>query len=669
MTTLRLENLHVPGSLPAENPFPVFRDRNPHRAVPFESSVEPRYRKLAGWNTGARMLPYRVQDRYDRAGRPQTLPAIVLENDRLRATFLPTQGGRLWSLYHKRRERELLARNTVFQPANLAIRNAWFAGGIEWNVGQYGHSALTCAPVFASEIRQADGSPTLRLHEFERTKRLFWQTDLSLPPGSEFLIAHTRVLNAFAEEASMYWWTNIAVPEAPGVRVIAPAAQALFVTPRRGFGQATLPQLPSLDGRDGTYAVNASFANEVFMQCEAAPHPFVAALDRAGTGFVEASTARLTVRKLFCWGMHAGGRHWQDFLSPAGPYIEIQAGLAPTQLHGAVLPPHTAWDWTEVFGYLEADPRAVHSHDWCVATAAVEAALNARMPAAQLARINAGCRAQVDRPAIRILQPGAGWGALERRRRAARGAPPVPPAFAFPDATLAGEPERWLPLLKGGVLPPAAEPGEWMVQSEWRDELAASLTRPGGGHWQSWLHYGVMLYEASDDAGAERAWLESLALQPSVWVWRNLAVLAQTRRDFAAAQRHYEQAWRLTPSLGEADRIALAREIMRALVAWGDARATAAFFAILPPSHQADEGVQIARAQAAMALGELDAVEDVLQREFVTIREGDVTLTDLWFELWARREAAGGSVTAEHRRLAGERHPAPARIDFRGLPS
>ena len=41
--------------------------------------------------------------------------------------------------------RELLFNNPIYQPANLALRNAWLAGGIEWNVGQFGHSFLTCS--------------------------------------------------------------------------------------------------------------------------------------------------------------------------------------------------------------------------------------------------------------------------------------------------------------------------------------------------------------------------------------------------------------------------------------------------------------------------------------------------------------------------------------------
>ena len=76
---------------------------------------------------------------------PLLMPGVRLGNEILKATFLPELGGRLISLLHKPLGRELLNRNPVFQPANLAIRNAWFSGGIEWNIGQLGHTFSTCS--------------------------------------------------------------------------------------------------------------------------------------------------------------------------------------------------------------------------------------------------------------------------------------------------------------------------------------------------------------------------------------------------------------------------------------------------------------------------------------------------------------------------------------------
>ncbi|HEY8663638.1 MAG TPA: DUF5107 domain-containing protein, partial [Propionibacteriaceae bacterium] len=54
------------------------------------------------------VLPYDSQDSFDRHVETRDLRVAVLENDRLKATFLLDLGGRLWTLYDKVAGRELL---------------------------------------------------------------------------------------------------------------------------------------------------------------------------------------------------------------------------------------------------------------------------------------------------------------------------------------------------------------------------------------------------------------------------------------------------------------------------------------------------------------------------------------------------------------------------------
>jgi hypothetical protein len=671
MTTLRVDNLTLPGApLGAENPLPRFRDPQADYPVKILPSVPPEKHAGFGAQAGFRALPYRMQDDYTRARRPLTLRTIVLENAYLAATFLPELGGRLYSLIAKPHGRELLARNPVFQPANLALRNAWFSGGIEWNIGQFGHTFGTCAPLFAAAIAGPGGAPGLRLYEFERCKRLFWQIDFYLPPESPLLLAYTRVVNPNEEAASMYWWTNIAVPEAPDVRVLAPARQALYLDSSfhdLGFGAADLPRLPSLPGKDPTYSLNFPFANEFFFQCDEADLPWETALDGRGTGMFEAATPRLKYRKLFCWGNHQGGQRWQEFLSvPGQAYIEIQAGLAPTQLHSQPLPPRAAWDWTQAFGYLAADPELVHSPDWPTAWQAADRAIKALIDPARLARLEDEFRGRADAPPTELLHAGAGWGALELARRARTpGAPTVPAAFVFPEATLGDEQRKWLGLLQDGYLAeqdPAAPPGEWMTQPEWEQLLEASLARPEGRHWYALLHAGVMRMERYDYAGAEAAWRESNECAPSAWAYRNLAQLALRRGDRESALERYAQAWRLLPAGGE-----LAQEYLQALCAAGEFERARKVYEQLAPAARSRDRIRILHGRISMGLGDLDAVEQALGHEYADIREGETELTDLWFELWARRVAAqtGRAIDDQLRREVEQRYPPPLRIDYR----
>ena len=90
------------------------------------------------------ILPYKMQNRYTAELYDTEYVAAVLENDHLKAVFLPELGGRLWSLYDKDAKRDIIYANDAVKFGNLALRNAWFAGGVEWNIGMKGHSPLTC---------------------------------------------------------------------------------------------------------------------------------------------------------------------------------------------------------------------------------------------------------------------------------------------------------------------------------------------------------------------------------------------------------------------------------------------------------------------------------------------------------------------------------------------
>ncbi|NLB39644.1 MAG: DUF5107 domain-containing protein, partial [Clostridiales bacterium] len=106
-------------------------------------------------------FPYLAQDNYGRTLTDRKLPGVVLENEWLRASFAPSMGGKLWSLYDKHADKELLFNNPVLRPANLAARNAWCSGGVEWNCGIPGHTPLTCEPLFTCTLTMDDGTPVL----------------------------------------------------------------------------------------------------------------------------------------------------------------------------------------------------------------------------------------------------------------------------------------------------------------------------------------------------------------------------------------------------------------------------------------------------------------------------------------------------------------------------
>ena len=110
------------------------------------------------------MIPYLRQDGYNRKRSLKDFKAVVLENDYLKAVFIPELGRRMWQLYDKEKQQDLVYVNPVFQPCNLALRNAWFSGGVEFNIGMQGHTPFTCSPLFyKSDKTKTDYS--IKAHE------------------------------------------------------------------------------------------------------------------------------------------------------------------------------------------------------------------------------------------------------------------------------------------------------------------------------------------------------------------------------------------------------------------------------------------------------------------------------------------------------------------------
>jgi len=482
MSTLTISSLTMPAAaMPRENPLTPLRTYETASAAG-ASAPQADYPDRGQEHS---ILPYRLQDQYDRTRTPRTFKTAVLDNDALRATFLLDLGGRLWSLIDKRQGgRELLYVNPVFQPANLAVRDAWFTGGVEWNISIIGHCPLTCSPLFAARVRADDGGDVLRLYEWDRIRRVPFQIDFWLPRDKPFLLARPRITNPSDHTIPMYWWSNIAVPERNDVRVLSPATLAY----RHDYdGSLVEHHVPIYNGDDVTYTTNRKSAADLYFRIPENHRPWIAALDGRGRGLVHASTARLRGRKMFNWGMDPGGRRWQEFLSqPGQAYIEIQGGLAQTQGDYLAMPAHATWEWLEAYGLIEADPTIAHGSDWTAAFGSVQRELDHRLPQSWLDAELSRTAAIADLAPTEILHHGSGWGALERIRRERSGESAfASPALLFPDDSLTAEQSPWLTLLNEGALPPqdpSQSPGPLMVQPEWRPLLEKSAAQPQAQH-------------------------------------------------------------------------------------------------------------------------------------------------------------------------------------------
>ncbi len=582
------------------------------------------------------IFPYRMQDLYDRDSGEKPYIGVILENEYLRALFLPELGGRLWSLFDKVKGRELLYANSIVRPCNLAVRNAWLAGGIEFNCGMVGHHPFTCSRIFAAETHLSDGTPVLRMYEYERIRACVYQMDFFLPEGSKKLFSRMRIVNPTHRTTPMYWWSNIAVKENKNARDIIDATE----TYNNSDGVGKNP-VPYRNGLDITYPSNNPVAIDYFWKIPPQNRKYTAYLNEEGYGLVQTSTDRLQGRKLFVWGQGEGGARWQEFLTADGEdgkYVEIQAGLAHTQYECLPMPPKTAWEWMEAYGPLEADPGLVHG-DWEKARAEVGARLEALVGRAELEALLVSTKKMATAPAEKLICAGSGYGRLENLRREAADLPQICPHLDFGD--VGQEQAPWVRLLKTGSIAAGPEPDRdppisWMLQPEWTELLEKSADCH-----EKYIHLAAIYMAECRLRDSAEALEKALEYGESATALFLSAQIHRMNGDLSSAASLEERAHRLLP----AD-LSLAREALALMLRTKMHAQVIAAFEAAPQNIQADGRVAMLYALALVRSGRTDAADAVLHRsgglEVTDIREGEISITSLYLEIAASRAKEKG---------------------------
>lgn len=654
--------------LGGENPLPIFRNQKRDRSVKFLNEFSAKQSHLVGYETGEIYLPHRWQDRYTRELAQKNIETVVLENEYLRATFLPGLGGRLYSLFSKENEQELLFTNPILQFANLSILNAWFSGGIEWNMGQYGHTFGTCAPVHIAKLTDDAGNEFIRIYDYERTRNFYWAMDCHLPSGAKNLRVHVRIINDRSEATPMYWWTNIAVRETAKARVFGSTDEVIFVDQGfAGYGTGKLPYLPTVADTDLSFPQNFPFANEYFFQNPTSmKFPWESILYEDGHVFYERSTATLRYKKMFCWGNHVGGRGWQEFLSDSSspnfsPYLELQAGLAPTQLHGYQMPANSEIAFTQFFGSFEKlENQQLLNKEWSDAQAEIKEKIEEAIPQDLLESENLRLEKLTALQPEEILFHGSNWGFLEQERRKSSG-DEIPTGLRF-EPSESAQIIDWIELLNTGSYPECdvtSTPTSWMVQKEWIPLLEKSAQ-----NWLSALHIGNYNYEIGESKKAIESWRRSLQLKPSPWALRNLAIAERDAENLSSALALYGEA---ISAFGAKLHDAFYEEYLQLLVKAENYEELWRIYTELLPTRVPSERIDLAAAKAALELGHFEFLAKIFTRTFAQIREGETTLFAIWFEHQAILEAQrlGVAVDDQLREQVRRSTRPPKNIDFR----
>ena len=669
-----LSTISIEGSiLKGENPLPIFRDREKDKPIQTDGTLNKESIENMGYEIGMRILPYKLQDRYDRERKIVKLKTVVIKNDKLKAVFLCEYGGRLYSLSDLETGKELLFKNPVFQLANLSARNSWFSGGIEWNVSQFGHSLQTCEPLFFAIVHGEEDF--LRMYEFERTKRIYYQIDFRLPEGSKNLYAHIKIINDENYKKPMYWWTNIAVREEKNIRIFSSTEDIVYIYPDsvgstgnsvKKFGASKLPKTPFVD--DGSYPLNFPYSSEYFFQTKKETlNPWEATLYNDGFIFFEMSTNKLRYRKMFCWGNLEGGRKWESFLSKEneGAYVEIQAGITPTQVNGFDIDANSCIEFTQMFSFInlinQNDINELYDKDYSKAREKIQNIIDNNVGKNHLDdlfyKYSKESNLEINGE---LLFFGKGWGALEDKRREKYKLKKSPKSLSFPKSSINKECLIWLKLLEYENLDEMEEsylPDSYML------DLKNELENIENKNAITLIHLGIIYYENFLEEKAFECWIKSLNIKPYALAYRNLSIYYKNKNEYDKSIFYMEKALYIFENKNKLIDEAFLVEYLELL------SYTKNYDKIISIYEKYNKNEKISKfaAKAYLEKKEYKKLENIFNIEQITIREGENYLLDIYFEYIAKLKSEKENIefNGELVKKVRAEEKAPKNLDFR----
>ena len=350
-----------------------------------------------------------------------------------------------------------------------------------------------------------------------------------------------------------------------------------------------------------------------------------------------------------------------DFLSQdgKGDYIEIQGGVTPTQLQTRPLKAGQSIEWTECISPFAMVAKAAHDPDYSAACGAAGNVIEARISGSALQDMDQFLTSQAGTPVQTLLARGAGWGGLYEKWTGRK----ISPGLAFEGAV--GDEERpWSELLTTGTF--SAEtlnkpPCSFNISAGWATVLRQSI-QAHGATWLHHFHLGIAQLEAGAFEEARAQFNASLALKENAPAHRHLALLHERDGNLDAAQSAYERAWLLC---GNDQNLAV--EICDFFNRHKRQAAFDTFVKSLPAPVATHERIALMTAQIALERGDYPLVRRLLQQEFCTIREGELSLSELWFVSHIREAASrmGRELTAAEKERLMQQFPPPREIDFR----
>lgn len=315
----------------------------------------------------AHIYPYTLLDDIEAKAKNKIYRALTLENRYLKMIVIPDLGGRVYSLFDKLSQREVFYKNSTVKFSPLAIRGAFFSGGLEFSF-PVAHAPTTADPVNWDLSENGDGSASISIGGQEHMSGMRWMITLTLYPNRCALSQDVRLDNSTPIPGRYHYWTNASIDANDQTEFIYPfhRVRSYEYTGTASWPFARLDLIqgqPGLPGMEGVpmwpasrllEPVNFRWQKNMLAQVSIFGRNvkwdfFGAWQHSTNQGYAHCANARdVAGMKLWSWGNAEVGVENQTALTDDGSvYAETQCGAIETQLDFDFLAPGKVRKWRE----------------------------------------------------------------------------------------------------------------------------------------------------------------------------------------------------------------------------------------------------------------------------------------------------------------------------------
>lgn len=260
-------------------------------------------------------------------------PAVILENDYLEVTILPTLGGRIQRAKDKTNNYDFVYYNQVIKPALVGLIGPWISGGIEFNWPQH-HRPTTFMPTEYSIEVNDDGSKTVWVSEIDQMYGTKGMAGFTLHPDKAYIEITGKVYNRTDIPQTFLWWANPAVPANDHTySVFPPDVHAVM-----DHGKRAVSDFPIATGTyykyDYSEGIDISRYKNIKVPTSYMAHHsdynFIGNYDeKLQSGLLHVADHHVSPgKKQWVWGNSDFGLAWDRNLTDEdGPYVELMTGV------------------------------------------------------------------------------------------------------------------------------------------------------------------------------------------------------------------------------------------------------------------------------------------------------------------------------------------------------